>query len=486
MSVTSLGANADAQSTVQPLVIGPQAVTALAAHTDLHVVAESPRGDQRLRVAVLPVVIGLVPALVIAFYVNHFAPWAVAATWVLVAGMQASDRRHAAGLRDRIRSDLKAGIAIAAATAFAGATGMIFLTGARWGMVVAAAGIGTTVLARLLVSRTGPAPRRVVLVGSQQDIESHARSLRGDDALLAGSFVVDAGPAPAVHQTTGVPTTTSLDTLDELVNSVDADLVLVLPSRDTDAAFVRRLTWALEKKPVAVAVATPVTSVAQHRLTTSQVGDRTVVEVSAPGASRLQERCKGAMDRVGASLILLVVSPLMLFLWAAVRLDSKGPGFFVQTRVGRDGTLFRMVKLRTMYADAESMKQALLDNNESDGGVLFKIRRDPRVTRVGFWLRRSSLDELPQLFNIVRGDMSLIGPRPALPSEVATYDEMARRRLVVKPGLTGLWQVSGRSDLSWEESLGYDLYYTDNWRLVDDLAIAGRTVSAVTQGRGAY
>jgi lipopolysaccharide/colanic/teichoic acid biosynthesis glycosyltransferase len=153
--------------------------------------------------------------------------------------------------------------------------------------------------------------------------------------------------------------------------------------------------------------------------------------------------------------------------------------------VGRDGRPFRMVKLRTMHRNAEELLAALAKENELDG-VLFKIRRDPRVTRVGYWLRRSSLDELPQLLNVVRGEMSLVGPRPALPAEVAAYDAVARRRLVVKPGITGLWQVSGRSDLLWEESLRLDLYYADNWRLVDDMAIACRTVTAVTRARGAY
>jgi lipopolysaccharide/colanic/teichoic acid biosynthesis glycosyltransferase len=168
-----------------------------------------------------------------------------------------------------------------------------------------------------------------------------------------------------------------------------------------------------------------------------------------------------------------------------VRLDSEGPGVFVQTRVGVGGRTFRMFKLRSMHCNAEAALDALLADNESDG-ALFKIRRDPRVTRVGYWLRRSSLDELPQLFNVLRGEMSLVGPRPALPSEVATYDETARRRLVVKPGITGLWQVSGRADLLWDESLRLDLYYADNWRLVDDFSIAARTLRAVTQARGAY
>jgi len=186
-----------------------------------------------------------------------------------------------------------------------------------------------------------------------------------------------------------------------------------------------------------------------------------------------------------ATGLLLVTTPLLLALWLAVRIDSRGPGIFVQTRVGLHGTTFRMLKLRTMHRDAESLVEALAEENESDG-ALFKIRRDPRVTTVGYWLRRSSLDELPQLVNVLLGHMSLVGPRPALESEVASYDDVARRRLVVKPGITGLWQVSGRSDLLWDESLRLDLYYADNWRFIDDLTIAARTVGAVTRARGAY
>jgi lipopolysaccharide/colanic/teichoic acid biosynthesis glycosyltransferase len=144
-----------------------------------------------------------------------------------------------------------------------------------------------------------------------------------------------------------------------------------------------------------------------------------------------------------------------------------------------------MYKVRTMSVDAEERRTSLEDQNEVDQ-TLFKMREDPRITRVGKVLRRTSLDELPQLVNVVRGQMSLVGPRPALPGEVATYDAFTRRRLAVKPGITGLWQVSGRSDLTWEESIRLDLHYVDNWRLVDDLVIAAKTVNAVTQARGAY
>jgi exopolysaccharide biosynthesis polyprenyl glycosylphosphotransferase len=324
-----------------------------------------------------------------------------------------------------------------------------------------------------------------VVVGGLDDVESFATSVRDSDAVeVVGCHVVGTGPALVVP-VPGVPTTTSLGTLHELVHDVHAATVLVLPGRATDPEVVRRLTWSLEDVPVTVSVLTPVASVCPQRLRTTSWGDQVVLDVSAPRSPAIEARLKDVIDRLGALALLLVVAPVLALLVAAVRLDSKGPGFFIQTRVGRNGTLFRMFKFRTMFVDAEEMKHALLDDNESDG-VLFKIRRDPRVTRLGFWLRRLSIDELPQLLNVVLGEMSLIGPRPALPSEVASYDDFALRRLAVKPGITGLWQVSGRSDLLWDESLRLDLHYADNWRLVDDFGIAARTVGAVLRGRGAY
>jgi lipopolysaccharide/colanic/teichoic acid biosynthesis glycosyltransferase len=170
----------------------------------------------------------------------------------------------------------------------------------------------------------------------------------------------------------------------------------------------------------------------------------------------------------------------------AVRLTSAGPALFRQTRVGRDGNEFTLLKFRTMVANAHEMRGELSHLNLCDSGPLFKIAQDPRVTRVGAWLRRTSLDELPQLLNVVRGQMALVGPRPPLPTEVARYTDDIRRRLLVKPGLTGLWQVSGRSDLSWEESVRLDLRYVENWSLSLDASILLRTWSAVVKGRGAY
>jgi lipopolysaccharide/colanic/teichoic acid biosynthesis glycosyltransferase len=168
-----------------------------------------------------------------------------------------------------------------------------------------------------------------------------------------------------------------------------------------------------------------------------------------------------------------------------IKLDSRGPVFFRQIRVGRGGEMFRIVKFRTMHTDAEQRVAAMQAENEHTG-VLFKIRKDPRVTRAGRLLRRCSADELPQLFNVLLGQMSLVGPRPPLPGEVDRYPADMRRRLVVKPGMTGLWQVSGRSDLSWEESIRLDLGYVENWSLTVDLVILLRTAMAVMRGSGAY
>jgi lipopolysaccharide/colanic/teichoic acid biosynthesis glycosyltransferase len=175
----------------------------------------------------------------------------------------------------------------------------------------------------------------------------------------------------------------------------------------------------------------------------------------------------------------------MAVLALSIRLSDRGPALFVQTRVGRDGQVFRIYKFRTMVVDAEKRLAELRANNDFDG-VLFKMRRDPRVTAVGAYLRKWSLDELPQLFNVLVGEMSLVGPRPALPDEAARYADHVRRRLVVKPGLTGLWQVSGRSDLSWDESVRLDLRYVENWSLALDLQILWKTFSVIFRGSGAY
>lgn len=212
--------------------------------------------------------------------------------------------------------------------------------------------------------------------------------------------------------------------------------------------------------------------------------------IRAAGTSRspgraARELAKAAFDRSAAAFGLLVLAPLLLAIAILVRLTSAGPALYVQTRVGRGGRRFRMVKFRSMIADADSQRLVLIDANEVDG-PLFKIRADPRVTGLGRFLRRFSLDELPQLFNVLTGSMSLVGPRPPLPEEVSTYSAATRRRLLVKPGITGLWQVSGRSDLTWEESVRLDLDYVDNWSLRTDLVLLIKTARVVVRATGAY
>jgi len=193
---------------------------------------------------------------------------------------------------------------------------------------------------------------------------------------------------------------------------------------------------------------------------------------------------KHVVDRLGSALLLLLMAPLLLFIAIAVKLDG-GPIFFRQTRVGRHGREFSMLKFRSMVVDAEQRLVSLRRANEG-AGPLFKMKNDPRVTGIGAFLRRYSLDELPQLINVLTGAMSLVGPRPPLPREVATYGRDAQRKLLVKPGLTGLWQISGRSDLSWEESVRLDLRYVENWNLALDALILWKTFGAVTGSRGAY
>jgi exopolysaccharide biosynthesis polyprenyl glycosylphosphotransferase len=210
-----------------------------------------------------------------------------------------------------------------------------------------------------------------------------------------------------------------------------------------------------------------------------------LLQMERPELKGWRRLVKGGFDRTAAGLCLLVLLPVLVALAVAVKLSSPGPVFFRQARVGRDSQTFEMLKFRSMEDGADRLVEQLMPRSNGNG-VLFKMVLDPRVTRVGRFMRRYSLDELPQLVNVLRGDMSLVGPRPPLPSEVERYGVDMRRRFTVKPGLTGLWQVSGRSNLSWEDSIRLDVHYVENWSLFLDLMILGRTFGAVIRGDGAY
>jgi exopolysaccharide biosynthesis polyprenyl glycosylphosphotransferase len=221
------------------------------------------------------------------------------------------------------------------------------------------------------------------------------------------------------------------------------------------------------------------------RISVNPVAGLPLLHVDEPHLTRTTRFLKRAVESIGAFAALVVLSPVLLVCALAIKLTSPGPVLFKQERVGLDGQTFKMWKFRSMVKNAEALLPEVADLNEHDG-VLFKIADDPRVTKVGKVLRRLSLDELPQLAHVVTGNMALVGPRPPLPSEVERYDDVVRRRLLVRPGLTGLWQVSGRSDLSWQESVRLDVYYVDNWSMTLDAVIVMKTISAVVRSRGAY
>ena len=283
----------------------------------------------------------------------------------------------------------------------------------------------------------------------------------------------------------GVPVVGELDDAATVVRNVNAGTVAVLSCPEMDGVKLRALAWELEKTGTDLCVAPALLDVAGPRTTVRSTAGLTLLHVDHPQLSGPRQVTKDMFDRTAAALALIVLSPLLLVIAAAIRFSDHGPVLFTQTRVGRGGNSFKIYKFRTMVVDAEARLAELRAQNEVDG-VLFKIRRDPRVTAVGTRLRKWSLDELPQLFNVLLGQMSLVGPRPALPDEAARYAAHVRRRLFVKPGLTGLWQVSGRSDLSWEESVRLDLRYVENWSFVLDLQILWKTLGVIFTGTGAY
>jgi len=269
------------------------------------------------------------------------------------------------------------------------------------------------------------------------------------------------------------------------VELAGAHVVAVASHPDLSGKALRRLSWELDERGVELVVSPGIVEVAGPRLSIRPIAGLSLLHLERPALSGGRMLLKAAFDRIAAALLLALISPLLVTIAIAVKLSSPGPVFFRQTRIGAGGARFTMLKFRSMVADAERRRADLAHLNEGND-VLFKVRHDPRVTRVGAVLRRFSLDELPQLANVVRGDMSLVGPRPPLPDEVAIYTDDAVRRLRVRPGLTGLWQISGRSDLSWEESLRLDLRYVDNWSLALDVFILWRTWRAVARGAGAY
>ncbi|MGY5046562.1 sugar transferase [Streptomyces sp. 900105755] len=283
----------------------------------------------------------------------------------------------------------------------------------------------------------------------------------------------------------GVPVVGGLTDVAKHVRHDGYRVVAVTPDPHWTPDRLQRLAWNLEGSDAEMVVAPVLMEVAGPRLHVDAVLGIPLLRVSLPTFTGGRRAIKEVVDRVGATFLLVLFAPLMAFVALLVLADSRGGAFYRQRRVGKDGREFTILKFRTMVDGAHRARAELADRDEG-AGLLFKVRRDPRVTRVGAVLRRYSIDELPQLFNVLTGAMSLVGPRPPLPEECAAYDPDIRRRLLVKPGLTGLWQISGRSDLPWEEAVRLDLRYVEDWSLALDTVILWKTMRAVLHGQGAY
>ena len=332
---------------------------------------------------------------------------------------------------------------------------------------------------------TGRCLRRVVAVGHAPAIAELASNLRRDTyhgLSIVGACLAGQASAPDVM---GIPVLGGLDSVSAAVDALNADTVAVLACPEMTGTRLRELSWELEKTGTNLYVVSALLDVAGPRTAIRPVAGLPLMEVGQAEFGGVKWVIKGAFDRVTAALAVFILLPVFAAVALAIRVEDGGPVFFRQSRVGKDGHLFRVWKFRTMVVDAEEHLSQLAALNEA-GGVLFKMRRDPRVTRTGAWLRRWTLDDLPQLFNVILGDMSLVGPRPAIPREAARYEHDMRRRLKVKPGITGLWQISGRSDLPWEEAVRLDIRYVENWSLALDLQILWKTCAAVIRGTGAY
>jgi exopolysaccharide biosynthesis polyprenyl glycosylphosphotransferase len=335
--------------------------------------------------------------------------------------------------------------------------------------------------------RAGGAIVPVLAVGNPPDIAAFTDTLhrnRFAGFRFTGACVtsVDSAAELTNHD---IPIFAGVDSIRAAVAESGAQTVAVLSS-DVTGEKLRWIAWQLEGSDTDLVVLPGLTEVAGRRIDLQQVGGLPLLYVAQPEFEGVHRILKGGFDRIVSALLLVLSAPLLLGIAVLVRLTSRGHALYRQTRVGKDGKTFQMLKFRSMTVDADRLAVELQEANEVEGDVLFKMKMDPRVTRIGRVLRRYSLDELPQLLNVFAGSMSLVGPRPPLPSEVAKYGYDAQRRLLVKPGLTGLWQVSGRSDLTWEESVRLDLRYVENWSLALDIVLLARTFGAVLRPRGAY
>lgn len=332
---------------------------------------------------------------------------------------------------------------------------------------------------------------RVLIIGGPESSSHLVKSLQG---ARAAGYVPVAAHIPGRDKASfdgslvGVPIAGAGAGVEGILSSIQrfhVDVVALSAGVQMPPTDIRRLGWELAAIDVGMILAPALTDVAGPRIHTQPVAGLPLIHVSTPKLIGGKKVAKRAFDLVAASLLILILAPVFIAIAILVKATSPGPVFYVQERIGLRGATFNMYKFRSMSTDADSKLAELLEAQGTEGKPLFKVTNDPRITSVGRTLRKLSLDELPQLINVIQGSMSLVGPRPQRAGEVALYDDAAHRRLYVSPGMSGLWQVSGRSDLSWEESIRLDLYYVENWSLTADIVILLKTFRAVFRSTGA-
>ena len=350
--------------------------------------------------------------------------------------------------------------------------------------------------------RDGRGVARALLVARPERFDSFEKALHNSDGLGISIVGRLAGPSLWVRSsrecaqvpargvdwlplpTDGVEETES--SVLSAVDSIDADMVILADTSGMESWAFRDLTWALHERGVALAVEPAVGDVALSRMAMSQLNGTSLLQIGGPAYNRAMNLHKRLFDIVVSSLALVILAPVLLGVALLVKCGDNGAIFYGAKRIGVGGRPFKMWKFRSMVPDAEARLAAVRAEMGFDDNTFFKAEDDPRITRVGRVIRKTSIDELPQLFNVLRGDMSLVGPRPMVDGEGAEFANFVERRVLVRPGITGLWQVSGRSDISDEERVRLDLMYVENWSMVGDLAIISKTVSSVLKMEGAY
>lgn len=428
------------------------------------------------------------------FTARFIAIWvAFVAAWTVALGLGATRSEKVIGTGAEYRRVVSATMQVFGFVAI-----LVFFLKADLGrgyfLTALPAGLGLLLFGRwvqrrwlLAQRRRGAYLRRALVVGSRGKSQHVASSiLREGPAtglVLVGALTKHGGSTETLVE--GVPVVGDYGDVLRATETTSADTLIFTGADELTPRELRELGWQLQDRNVDLIVVPSLTDVAGPRIHARPVAGLPLIHVDYPVFEGVKYYAKRTFDIGASGLGLVLLSPLLLLIALAVRLESPGPVLFRQRRVGMNGSAFSMFKFRSMVVDAEE-RLAELEHRSDGNGVLFKLKADPRVTRVGRFLRRYSLDELPQLLNVFIGDMSLVGPRPPLQREVELYDHWANRRLLVKPGITGLWQVSGRSDLSWEDSVRLDLYYVENWSLVGDILILARTLRAVVASQGAY